>query len=129
MLPTWLELFISKGNIENKDFAFGIHGQNDPILIKEKAANLMKNILNDNDFITILEGKRGTYSTRKMATTRSRRCGFSNDETDMRAHRKQRCQKDSYADIILPWPDVKVSAALCKGGPILYQVRVDRGIS
>ena len=28
--------------MENIDFAFGIHGQNDPIIIKEKAAGLSK---------------------------------------------------------------------------------------
>ena len=49
-----LELFISKVHMENTYFAFGIHYQNDPILIKEKAADFKKNILNDDDFITII---------------------------------------------------------------------------
>ena len=88
--------------MENTYFAFGIHGKNNPILIKEKAADFMKNILNDDYFITILEGKRGTHSIGNMATTRSRRCGCSKDETDMRARWKQRRQQYLYADTILP---------------------------
>ena len=126
---TWLELFISKGHTENTDFAFVVHGQNDPILIKEKAADFTKKILNDDDFITILEGKRVNHSIRKMATTRARRCGFSKDETDTRALWKQKRHQYLYADTILPWLDEKFAAALCKGGPIHYQVREDSVIS
>ena len=48
--------------MENTDFAFGIHGKNEPILIKEKADDFMIKIINDDDFITILEGKCGTHS-------------------------------------------------------------------
>ena len=51
--------------MKNTDFAFGMNGQNYPILIKEKAADIMKNIINDDDFITILEGKHGTHSINK----------------------------------------------------------------
>ena len=49
-----LEFFISKEHMENTDFAFGIHGQNDPILTKEKAANFMKRILNEYGLSSIL---------------------------------------------------------------------------
>ena len=117
-LSTWFEFFISKGHIENTDFDFSIHGQNDSILIKEKAADFMKKILNGDNFSSILEGKCGTHSIRKMATIRARRCGCSKDETDTRARWKQRRHQDLYADTILPFPDEKVAAALCKGGPI-----------
>ena len=65
--------------MENTDFDFGIHGQNYPILIKEKAAYFMKNILNDDDFSSLLEDKRGTHSIRKMATTRAIRYGCKKD--------------------------------------------------
>ena len=112
----WLELFIIKGHKEDIDFAFGIHGQNDPILIKEKEADFMKNILNDNNFRIILEGKRGTHSIRKMTKKRARKCGCTKDETDTRARWKQRLQQDSYADTILPWLDAKVAADIYKGG-------------
>ena len=101
--------------MENKYFAFGIHGQKDPIIIKDKAAGFMKKVLNDDDFITIFEGKRGTHSIRKMATTRARRCGCSKDETDMRARCKQKHQQDSYADTILPWPDANLLLLFVSG--------------
>ena len=45
--------------MENTDFDFGIHGRNNPIIIKEKVAVFMKNILNDDNIISILEVKHG----------------------------------------------------------------------
>ena len=114
--------------MENTDFAFGIHGQNDPILTKEKAANFMKIILNEYGLSNILEGKRGTHSIRKMTTTRARICGCSKDETNTRHQWKQRRQQYLHDDMILPWPYAKVDSSLCKGGPIHYQVRLDNGI-
>ena len=114
--------------MENTDFAFGIYGQNNPIRIIYKAADFMKNIFNDDDFSSTLEGKRGTHSIKHVATKRARRWGCSKDETDMISCWKQRSQQDSYADKILPWPDEKVADALFKGGPIHYQVRADSGI-
>ena len=97
-----------------------MNGQNDLILIKEKAADLMKKSINDDDFITIIEVKRGTHSTRKMATMISRRCRCSINETDTRACWKQKCQQDPYTDTILSCPYEKVAADICKGGPIHY---------
>ena len=70
-LLTLLELFNSKEHTENTDFAFGIHGQNDPILAKEKADNFMKRILNEYGLSSILEGKRGTHSIIKMTKNKS----------------------------------------------------------
>ena len=52
---TWIELFISKGHMENTDFAFGIHGKNEPILIKEKADDFMIKIINDDDLSLYLK--------------------------------------------------------------------------
>ena len=89
----------------------------------------MEKIFNDDDSIIIIEGKRGTCSIRNMYTTRARRNGCSKDETDTRAIWKKRRQQNSYTDTILSWPDAKVAADICKGGPIHYQVRVDSGIS
>ena len=36
---------------------------------------------------------------------------------------------DTYADSTLPFPDAKVCAALCKGGPVHYKVRENSGIT
>ena len=76
-MSKWIELFISKGHTENTDFAFGVNVQKDPIIFKEKAADLMKKSINDDDFINILESKRGTHSIINMETTIARRCGCS----------------------------------------------------
>ena len=80
----------------------------------------MKNIINDDDFTTILEGKRGTHSTIQIVKMRSRRCGCSEDETDTRTRWKQKCQQYPYTNTILPCPYKKVAAAICKEGPIHY---------
>ena len=93
------------------------------------ADEFMKNILSDDDFIIILQGKRGTHRTRKIAMTKARMCRCSKDESDTREHWQHRRHQDSCADTILPCPDAKVAATLCKGGSIHYQVRVDIVIS
>ena len=41
--------------MENTDFAFGIHGKNEPILIKEKADDFMIKIINDDDLLLYLK--------------------------------------------------------------------------
>ena len=104
-LSKWIEFFISKGHMENTDFAIGIHGQNDLIRIKEKAADFIKNILNDDGFSSKLEVNHGTHSIIKMEITIARRCRGSKYETDTITCWKQRRQQDSYADTIIPWPD------------------------
>jgi hypothetical protein len=40
-----------------------------------------------------------------------------------------RRQQDTYADTGIPYLDAKVSAALCKGGPIAYAVDPRSGVS
>ena len=37
--------------------------------------------------------------------------------------------QDGYAEVTVPWPDAKVAAALCKGGPVHYCVKERSGIS
>ena len=80
----------------------------------------MKKIINDEYFRSIIEDKRVTHSIRKIAIPRARRYGCSKDETATRACWKQKCQQDSYADTILPWPDEKVASDIYKEGPIHY---------
>ena len=31
--------------------------------------------------------------------------------------------QEKYADVLLPWPDVKAAASLCVGGPVKYKVK------
>ena len=62
---------------------FGVSGIEDPIIIKERATNALKRIINDADFVqAFLEAKRGTHSIQKFATSRGRKNGCSRDETD-----------------------------------------------
>ena len=89
----------------------------------------MKIILKDDDFITLFEGKCGTHSIRQMETLRDRRCGCSKYETDTRYLWKQRCHKDLYDDMIIPWTDEEVVTNICKGVTSHYQVRLYSGIS
>ena len=124
-LATWLEYWIGSGNGVNKEFVFGVSGLEDPVIIKERATNGLKRIINDEEFVrTFLESKRGTHSIRKFATSRGRKNGCSRDETDWRARwKKTKHMQDGYAEVTVPWPDAKVAAALCKGGPVHYCVK------
>ena len=126
---TWFEFWIGHGHGNDTEFSFGIHGCTNPTLIKTKATNVLKGILDDDEFVCILEGKRGTHSIRKLATTRARKSGCTKDETDHRARWRHRRQQDAYADTVLQWPDARVAAALCNGGAIHYKTKPDSGIT
>ena len=87
-------------------------------------SNIFKNSnlrLDDNDCL-------GSHSLRKFGATRARRCGVSKDEKDTRGRWKCRRVSDVYEDIELPWPDLKVAASLCIGGPCKYKV-VDKYVN
>ena len=128
-LSTWLEFWIGMGHMGNTDFVFGIHGQNDAAVIKERASHCMRAILDEADFPIMEKGNISTHSVRKLATTRARNSGCTKDDTDTRARWKRKRQQDHYADTMLPFPDAKVAAALCKGGAITYSVKQNSGIS
>ena len=42
---------------------------------------------------------------------------------------KTKHMQDRYAEVTVPWPDAKVAAALCKGGPVHYCVKEQSSIS
>ena len=59
-----------------------------------------------------------------------KRCCFVQYDSDTRGRWKNsRRQHETYADISIPYIDAKVAAALCKGGPITYEVVPESGIS
>ena len=90
----------------------------------------LQNTLKSDLFHLCLEGLLGTHSTRKFSTTMARSKGGSKDETDFRARWKGgKRQQDSYASVDLPWPDGKVAALLCIGGPIKYSVNSNCGVT
>ena len=129
-LSTWLEYWISLGHGRDTPFAFGIKGINNPENIKNRASSLLKSILDDKDMDIIMEGKRGSHSIRKFATTRARRNDCSIDEIDYRGRWKsRRRQQDQYTDTLLQWPDARVCKALCKGGAIHYKIKEEYKIS
>jgi len=75
-------------------------------------------------------GPLGSHSVRKMASSECRKKGASKDEKDLRGRWKSTARvSDVYDDIELPYPDTKVAARLCVGGPVKYQLRENSGIT
>ena len=74
-------------------------------------------------------GPLGSHSVCKFASTECRKKGASKDEKDLRGRWKSTARvSDVYDDIELPYPDAKVAALLCVGGPVKYEVREEPGI-
>jgi len=71
----------------------------------------------------------GMHSNKKYATTQARRCGQPKDDVDYRARWRIKRIQEKYTDITLPWPDVKVAAALSIGGPVKYKMKEGCGVS
>jgi hypothetical protein len=130
-LATWMEHSLEKNG--KGIFLFNYKGHICPIRIKEAADSKLKMVIHDPDFgvVELTIGKKGTHSIRKFATTFARRNGCSKDDVDLRARWKggNKRMQDGYASVTLPFPDAKVAAALCKGGPIHYSVKANSGIS
>lgn len=124
-LSTWMEYALKKHG--KGDFLFNYKAKQCSIQIKESADSNLKRVLQHPDFhaVEVSVGNKGTHSIRKFATTYGRRNGCSKDDIDLRARWKggQRRMQDGYASVTLPFPDAKVAAALCKGGPIHYNVK------
>ena len=91
---------------------------------------MRRDILSAEEFLILdQDGKLGTHSVRKWATTRARRCGCQKEEVDARARWKEQGQQRVYADLELPWPDGHVAEALCVGGAIMYNLRAGSEIT
>ena len=76
------------------------------------------------------DGKIGTHSIRKFATTFCRQSGVSKYDTDYRARRKERRMQDRYTDSQLHWPpDINAVSRLSIGGICLYKPIVQSGIT
>jgi len=65
--------------------------------------------------------KLANHSTKKYATTHGRR-GVLKDFMDYRARWKNKRMQDTYADTVLPWPDIKAASSLCFGGICKYKL-------
>ena len=104
---------------------------------KARAARILKEIfqsdgfqqrfgsLDTDEIIDLL----GSHSLRKLAATFARKNGCSRDEVDLRGRWKhQKGQVDTYIDTTIPYPDAKVAAALCPGGPVMYDLVQNCGL-
>ena len=59
----------------------------------------------------------------------ARRNGCSIDDVDARDRLRKKRQSDTYVDVLLPYPDAKVAALLCVGGPCKYGLREGSGVT
>ena len=84
----------------------------------------LNKLYNGQEFVAEKDGPLGSHSTRKFASTRCRRSGATKDEKDYRGRwKKNRRTSDAYDDPELPYPDAKVAALLCVGGPCSYRIK------
>ena len=51
------------------------------------------------------------------------------DFTDVRARWKNKRMQETYADVVLPWPDIKSASVLCMGGICKYKIAAGVHIS
>jgi hypothetical protein len=70
-LGLWLEYHYEQYPGEN-EFVFGYNGLDDPIRIKEKISCLLRDSLQDDEFVFDRPGLLGTHSIRKCAVTFAR---------------------------------------------------------
>jgi hypothetical protein len=69
---------------EESPFLFGVDGIDDPIALKKKASDFVRdNVFRSDEFVPALSaGKLGTHSIQKFASTRARRNGASQHDVD-----------------------------------------------
>ena len=104
---------------------------------KKRAGKILSDIFTSDHFETNFGDGRtsigavlGSHSLRKCAATHARRNGCSRDEIDLRGRWKHlKRQVDTYLDTSVPYPNAKVCAAICIGGPIRYEVRKGAGVN
>ena len=109
-----------------------------PEASKRRAGKLLREVFESEEFksrfgsdaVVSLELWLGSHSLRKSAATQARKNGCSRDEVDLRGRwKKRRRQVDTYIDTEIPYPDAKVAAALCIGGPVAYQIVAGSGVN
>lgn len=102
-------------------------------LSNQSARSILLSVIESPDFQldpSAGNGNVGTHSLRKLASTYARQMGCSKDDVSARGRWKRAQQiVDRYIDVSLPYPDAKVAAALCVGGPVKYGFRNGCGLS
>mmetsp|Transcript_3711 Transcript_3711/g.5065 ORF Transcript_3711/g.5065 Transcript_3711/m.5065 type:complete len:468 (-) Transcript_3711:47-1450(-) len=122
-LEGWKELGLGDMN----RFLFG--ESDDPENNKNWMAATWREIWNRDEFIRLAPGPVGTHSGRKYSSTHARRMGCDKDDIDSRGRWRKRRVQDRYVSPNLPFPDAKVGAALCVGGPCKYELVEGSGIT
>jgi hypothetical protein len=126
-LSIYLETWIGKGIGNGNRFLFGV--SDNPERTKSLVYNTLKKVWDSPEFVPQAEGLLGTHSFRKYPCTYARRNGCSKDDVDTRGRWRHLRVSDIYTEINLPYPDAKVAAILCIGGPCKYVLRNGSGIS
>ena len=103
----------------------------DAVRTKEACSRALRNVFRNQAFVRApYPEPLGMHSVRKYGTTWPRRRGILKDFIDQRARWKgRRRMQDRYADLALPWLDIKTANALCIGGAVKYKVKEGCGIS
>jgi hypothetical protein len=97
---------------------------------KNTASRRLMAVIQDESFPRTLPGLLGTHSLRKFPATYARRNGCGRDDLDVRGRWKnKKRQVDTYIGVLLPYPDAKVAATLCVGGPVKYELRRGCGVT
>ena len=96
---------------------------------KKYVSDTVKSVWDSPDFQRLATGPMGTHSNRKFPSTYARRNGCHKDDVDCRGRWRVRRVSDAYVDTNLPYPDAKVAAALCVGGPCRYALKEGSGVT
>lgn len=123
-LEVWLESAAGAAN----HFLFG-DGDNPEMTKKFLSAVLKNDVWDLEGFQQLASGPIGTHSLRTFPSTFARRCGCSKDDIDSRGRWRKRRVVDRYIDVTLPFPDAKVAAVLCIGGPCKYTLKKGSGVT
>ena len=124
------EMYPTEMNADGELNCFKISSS--PASSKARVSRILKEIFDSEEFKALfgdhilstgLEAWLGSHSLRKLVATHARRNGCSRDEIDLRGRwKKSRRIVDTYLDTTIPYPDAKVAASICVGGPIKYEL-------
>jgi hypothetical protein len=134
-LAVWLEVYLTENAAQGAmtpyvfTFSDNISVPDGAVQSKKIVSTYLRESVFKNEVFAGTQKNRGTHSIRKFSSTATRRNGISKDDKDMRGRWKTRKRvSDDYDDMELPYPDAKVAAVLCPGGPVKYKVRTDANI-
>lgn len=122
----------AEGSTPTNKFIFGIGGEDKekgPERMKNSVYNCLRRVFKHDDLQHVAQNL-GSHSFRKFPATLARKKGCSFDNVDGRGRWWNKVRtSDVYMDISLPYNDAKVTAKLCVGGVIKYELRENAGVS